>query len=214
MSRIVRLSGTAAERQEVSSTIAEGLHFFASVNSTSFFSKEKKYCPDRADADVITIYGESRVFDRQPDEKRDEFSTDRYWSSDYIVVLDKPDTELYRIAQQVPTYPAEAGMAHGWFAIFTIVAGFAITSIASWIFGQGPWSLVWGVVAAIVIISTFMYEYRIRIFFAGLFGAQYVREAVRRNRGTREFYTDLVTHLAKSDEHVVSGMSRQILRWI
>lgn len=212
-SRIVQLAGGFADRQAIRESITEGLFHLQSGSNYGCYTKRQWY-PNVHECDVVTVQGESRVVDRLPDEPTDRFRGDSYWVSDYIVVLDKPDTELFWLAKDIPTYPAEAGMAHGITAVGSIVAGFAITAFVAWLFGAGSWSVVLGGLVAAVIIAAFMLEMRVRIFFAGLFSAYYVRQAVRRKTGARVDYLNLVAHLSKADHPIVAAVSKQTLRWI
>lgn len=213
MSRIVHLSGTAAERRATTEALAQGLHFLGSINSTRFLTKDKRYAA-LSESDVMMVYGKQRVFDRLRDEPRDELSSDSYWSADYIVLLDTPDTALFNLASKVPTYPAEASMAHGCFAVISIVLGFAVTLGVSLLAGQREWSVVWAALMASAIILAFVFEYRAKAVYAGILGWWYVRNAIRSGSGTREHYIDIVTHLSQCDHPVVADVNKRILRFL
>ena len=212
-SRIVHLSGGFDDRQAAHDAITEGMFHLQSGDSYGCYTRRQWY-PDWRECDVITVRGESRVVDRLPGEPTDEFRGDSYWVSDYTVVLEKPDTELFRIAADIPTYPAEAGMAHSVFAVGAVFTAFVVTTLVAWLFSVGSWSVVWGVGASAFVYLAFKYQYAVRVFIGGLFSAYYVRTAIRRGLGTREHYRELVAHLSKSDHPTLSAVSHQALSWI
>jgi hypothetical protein len=212
-SRIVQLNGSFADRHAATTAITEGLFHLQSGSNYGCYTR-RQWWPNIADCDVITVRGKTRVFERMPDEPRDEFSTDGYWSSDYVVVLEKPDTQLFLIPNAVPTYPAEAAMARGCTVIIALMIAFWAPTAVAFLFKQGPWSVVYGCVVLGVVMLTSMYEYRIRTFFAGIKGWWYVYNAIRAGRGTREHYKELVAHLSEADHYTTASVNKQILRWL
>ncbi|MBP9757726.1 MAG: hypothetical protein KBD06_03945 [Candidatus Pacebacteria bacterium] len=213
MSRIVQLSGTFAERLATANALEEGLFFLASVSNTRFLTKRRWY-PDRSESDVIVVKGLQRVMDLQPGEKAGEFISDGYWSADYIVVLDKPDTTLFNLTSKVPEYRAEAGQAHGCLVIVTIAIASLIVLAVSLLAGQGWWSVLWAFLVQAVVLAGFILEYPVKAWYAAVLGWWYVRDAIKKNRGTREHYLELVTHLSECDDPVARDVNKRILKLI
>lgn len=207
------MSGPFAERKAARDAATEGLFHLQSGSNYACYTSKKWYS-HASESDVIIVTGKSRVFDLLPGEEPGKFLSDGYWSSDYLVVLDKPDTELFNLRESIPTHVAEGAHIHTLAAIGVVAAGFFITLGVSLLSKEGWWSVAYGMVVAIAIMIGFSIEYRVRVLIASVAGWRYVRNAVKSGRGTREHYRELVAHLSNADEYVVADVNKHILRWL
>lgn len=213
MSRIVQLHGNAAERHATANEIAEGMFLLGTIESTRFLTKEKWY-PNRSESDVIMVFGKLWLVDELPESTRGTFVPGVHYASDYVVVLEKPDTILFNLSSDVPAYIAESGHAHGCLAVICSLFGFLMVMCISLLAGQGSWSTVWALMMGGTIAAVFKLERWMKAEWAALCGWWYIRSRIQTMLGTRHEYIYLVAHLSKCDDPVVADINTRILRWI
>lgn len=213
MSRVAELYGTFAQRQAAVEILRHGYRFTQSVGDTSFYTKGDHYV-ERDKSDMIIIYGERRVFDRLPEEPKGELDTNGYWSSDYVVVLEKPETELFHICDAIPRRQAEAGHIHGLLAVGSILGGFLVVLGLSLVLGLGWWSVLLATIFAACITAGFWYEPFVRVVCAAVYASWYVKDAIKAGHGTRAYYYELVKALSTAEPPVVAAVHTRVLKMI
>ncbi|KKW22676.1 MAG: hypothetical protein UY67_C0038G0005 [Candidatus Kaiserbacteria bacterium GW2011_GWA2_52_12] len=212
MSFVAQMSGTLNNRKNIRAEIARGLHSLGSCDCTQFYTKTERYPPWK-DSDVVVVGGKLKVFTRGPNDPQDPFS-DKYLSSDFVVVLEKPDTLLYQLHTFLPNYRAELAMVKMYIAILFTVVGTLVSLVAALVFGLGWWSLLCALGAAVILILYFAFEYWLRAALAGVGGVVYVWRRIIFGKQSRQQYQILVAHLANSEEYDVAVINKIIQKLI
>ncbi len=212
VSTVVPVSGTFAERRRIQEDVAEGLHSLGSREGTRFFMNTVHY-PPWDESDIIVVPGKLKLVQKRPEEP-EKIYRNQYLSPDFLVVLEKPDTQLYLLRDFLPSYRAEAGTVKGFQVLAAVAFGLVVSSMLAVGYGFGWWSFLYALATAIMIVMYFAHEYRLKAWFIGMWGALFIRRQVSLGRKSLEEYWTLVDHLSRSDEPDVAIVNRMILKFI
>lgn len=220
MSSVIPLSGTYQERQAQRQHASKGLLPCRSLNGASFFYYEGRPRSEKhVDCDVIIVEGKNKVVSVLPEaslETREDLLTksDSFWTSDFLIKLEKADTYLFTIGAIIPKYHAELGMISAFSgSVLTVCAAVFAIPLAH-ITGFGSWSFHAALGAAGIM---FAWRFLARDYWwmmvAALRGAWYVRRSVLSGVATRATYAELVEHLADCADSDVAAIHR-IVRYL